>query len=144
MSNINPKIRLSEHFTLAEMCKTDTGRPNVPDAAQEANLRRLCGWLEILRGKCGAPVIVNSAFRTPEVNRAVGGSSTSNHLTGCAADIRCTGLEQAICYAFHLLDISDVARENFDELLIEHNASGTWWVHFAVRQQGNRRKVRVI
>ena len=63
---------------------------------QVGNLKRLCGWLEMLRsewnniyGEGNDPIIINSGFRSPEVNKAVGGASNSNHLTGCAVDIRC-------------------------------------------------------
>ena len=85
-------------------------------------------------------IIINSAYRSAAVNKAVGGAATSNHLTGCAADIRCLGIEQAIRYAFILLDISDEIQDPFDELLIEQSAKSIW-VHFAVRPEGNRRKV---
>ena len=58
-------------------------------------------------------------------------------------DIRCTGIEQALRYAVILLDISDESKEDFDELLIERSAKSIW-VHFAVRPEGNRRKIRFI
>ncbi len=77
------------------------------------------------------------------MNKAVGGATGSNHLTGCAVDIRCKGIEQAIRYAFILLDISEENGEDFDELLIEKSAKSVW-VHFAVRPEGNRRKVEVM
>ena len=57
----------------------------------------------------------------------------SNHLTGCAVDIRVTGFEQAIRYASILLDISDGTKRDFDELYIERNKAGSYWIHFAVR-----------
>ena len=80
------------------------------------------------------------------MNKAVGGASNSNHLTGCAVDIRCLGIEQALRYATTLLDISDESKEEFDELLIERSPKGTYWLHFAVRppSQENRRKVAFI
>ena len=86
------------------------------------------------------PIIINSGYRSPEVNKAVGGAPGSNHLTGCAVDIRCKGIEQAIRYAFILLDISEESGEDFDELLIE-KSSKSIWVHFAVRPCENRRRV---
>ena len=64
----------------------------------------------------------------------------SNHLTGCAVDIRVTGFEQAIRYASILLDISDGTKRDYDELYIERNKAGSYWIHFAVRPRGNRRK----
>ena len=143
---MNHLINLSEHFSLAELCKTRTGIENVPNEAQVENLKRLCQWLEQLRrrwnnlyGEGDDPIIINSGFRSPEVNKAVGGVATSNHLTGCAVDIRCIGMEQALRYASILLDISDMSREDFDELLIEQKRS-VIWIHFAVRPSENRRR----
>lgn len=125
--------RLSPHFTLAEMTKTSTGKPNVPTAAQVENLKRLCRWLEQLRtrwnmmyGDGDDPLVINSAFRSEAVNKTVGGVTTSNHLTGCAADIRVSGQEQLIRYATILLDIGDESQEDFDELLLERNSKGTY------------------
>ncbi|WP_231480262.1 D-Ala-D-Ala carboxypeptidase family metallohydrolase [Prevotella sp. P6B4] len=138
-------------FTLAEMCKTNVKLNNVPNEAQVANLKRLCSWLEMLRsewnsryGRGNDPIIINSAFRSLQVNKAVGGVATSNHLTGCAADIKVKDICQLIRYATILLDIADESQEDFDELLIERNDSGDVWLHFAVRPKDNRRKVRLI
>ena len=129
---INKLTKLSEHFTLGELIKTKTGIENVPNEEQVNNLKRLCGWLEKLRkrwndiyGEGDDPIIINSGFRSLEVNKAVGGATLSNHLTGCAVDIRCIGIEQALRYAAILLDISDLNKEDFDELLIEQNRRRT-------------------
>ncbi len=144
-------IGLSPHFTLGELIKTNTRMENVPNEEQVDNLRRMCRWLERLRkkwndlyGEGDDPLIVNSAFRTAKVNKAVGGVADSNHLTGCAADIRCVGVEQALRYATLLLNISDMSREAFDELLIERSGRGGYWVHFAVRHHDNRRNISVL
>ena len=94
-------------------------------------------------GEGDDPIIINSGFRSPEVNKAEGGASNSNHLTGCAVDIRCLGIEQALRYAVILLDIADEGKEDFDELLIEKSAKSIW-VHFAVRPKDNRRRVAFI
>ena len=146
ITEINTNMKLSEHFTLRELCKTRTGIENVPNEAQVENLKRLCQWLEQLRrrwnnlyGEGDDPIIINSGFRSPEVNKAVGGATMSNHLTGCAVDIRCVGIEQALRYAAILLDISDLNHEDYDELLIEQKKS-VIWVHFAVKPTGNRRR----
>ena len=154
-------LRLSPHFTLAEMTKTSvkTKDGNIPSRVHIENLKRLTGWLEALRdewnrrygsltpnpspkgeGNSDDPVIINSGYRSEAVNKAVGGAKGSNHLTGCAVDIRCLGKEQAIRYACILLDISDESGEPFDELLIERSAKSVW-VHFAVRPGENRRKI---
>ena len=149
-------LRLSPHFTLAELTKTRTGIKNVPNEAQVENLKRVCRWLEELRLRYNLnkkekiknkdeeePIIINSGFRSAEVNRAVGGAPTSNHLTGCAVDIRCIGIEQALRYAALLLDIADLNKEDYDELLIEQKSS-VIWIHFAVRAKGNRRRTNFI
>ena len=92
------------------------------------------------------PIIISSGYRSPEVNRKVGGSATSNHLTGCAVDIRVAGIEQALRYAVILMDYADETRQDYDELLIERNRSGRYWVHFAVRppKSQNRRKTAML
>ena len=154
--------KITEHFSLEEMCKTNKNLKNVPNEAQVENLKRLCRWLEMLRGEWnrryeGAhsqplpkgeglemPIVINSGFRSEAVNKAVGGAPGSNHLTGCAADIRVSGIEQLVRYATILLDISDESQEDFDELLLERNAKGAYWLHFAVCASGNRRKVRMM
>ena len=87
-----------------------------------------------------SPIVINSGFRSPEVNQKCGGAKNSNHLTGCAVDIHCAGKEQAIRYACILLDIADGKKQDFDELILEKRGT-TIWVHFAVRPKGNRRYV---
>ena len=151
--SINKQARLSEHFTLAELCKTSakTADKNIPSHVHIENLKRLCGWLEELRrrwnniyGDGNDPIIINSGYRSEAVNKAVGGVKGSNHLTGCAVDIRVYGIEQLIRYATILLDISDESQEDFDELLLERSPKGGYWLHFAVRPSGNRRKVAFL
>ena len=146
-------INLSEHFTLEELTKTNakTADGNIPSRVHIENLKRLCGWLEMLRsewnkryGEGNDPIIINSGYRSEAVNKAVGGAPNSNHLTGCAVDIHVTGMEQLIRYASILLDISDERHEDFDELLLERSPRGTYWLHFAVRPTGNRRRIRLI
>ena len=147
-------IRLSEHFTLAELCKTShtTAMGNTPPPAAINNLKNLCdNWLEPLRhsyntryGDPDEPLIISSGYRSPEVNRKVGGSPTSNHTTGCAVDIRCLGLEQAIRYAAILLDLADTLEPDFDELFIERSSRGTYWLHLAVRPTANRHKTAFV
>ena len=90
------------------------------------------------------PIIITSGYRSPELNRMVGGSATSNHLTGCAVDIRVVGIEQAMRYAVILMDYADETKQDYDELLIERNKSGGYWLHFAVRPKDNRRKTLFI
>ena len=153
MVEINKQARLSQHFTLGELCKTSvkTADGNIPSHVHIENLKRVCSWLEMLRdewnrryGEGNDPIIINSGYRSPQVNKAVGGVATSNHLTGCAVDIRVADMKQLLRYAVILLDIADEGREAFDELLIERNRQGTYWLHFAVRPKDNRMKIRLI
>ena len=121
---------------------------NIPSHEAIANLKRLCGWLEVLRERAGRSIVINSGYRSPQLNRKVGGAPTSNHLTGCAADIRTSGMEQAITYAAILLAYARESQQEFDELLIEKNRYGAVWLHFAVRpsthSSKNRHKVAFI
>ena len=94
------KIYLTPHFTLGEMTATKTGLSNIPHENDINQLRILCrDILEPLHdlGNTG-PIIVNSGFRSPAVNTAVGGVPTSQHLLGQAADIHCLFLTAADLY----------------------------------------------
>ena len=158
---LNANAKLSEHFSLGELTKSNSHPEiyNIPSHEAIANMKRLCGWLEVLRERAaspgptaspdpskgrGVPIIINSGYRSPQLNRKIGGAPNSNHLTGCAADIRVENMEQLLRYAVILLDYADESKQEFDELLIEKNRYGTIWLHFAVRPSGNRRKVCFI
>ena len=183
--SINKDMKLSEHFTLAELCKTSyhTTDGNIPSHVAIENLKNICeNWLEDLRysynllygdssspesgearrglnGETGVlvqttppagtppnsggesiPIVISSGYRSEEVNRKCGGAKGSNHLTGCAVDIRCYGPEQMIRMVGILLDIADGTHQDFDELIQEKRGS-TYWIHFAVRPKDNRRKI---
>jgi uncharacterized protein YcbK (DUF882 family) len=142
---VNSKMKLSEHFSLGEFTKTKhkTADGNIPSHAVIENLKRLCPWLEELRRRYNEPIIINSGYRSPTVNKLAGGSNTSNHLTGCAVDIRCAGKEQMIRYASILLDIADGTKQDYDELLLEQHGS-VCWLHFAVRPKDNRRRIEFL
>ena len=122
--------------------------PVIPSVVEESHEISPCASLsrddKERGGRRDKPLIITSGYRSPEVNRAVGGSPTSNHLTGCAVDIRCEGFEQALRYANILLDISDGTKQDYDELFIERSKQGRYWIHFAVRPKDNRRKTAFI
>ena len=150
--SINKSMKLSEHFSLGELTKTsyDTLDKNIPSRVAIENLRNICeNWLEDLRYSQNTlygdksediPIIISSGYRSEEVNRLCGGAKGSNHLTGCAVDIKCDGPMQMIRMAGILLDIADGTQRDFDELIQEKRGS-TYWIHFAVRPKDNRRKI---
>lgn len=79
---------MSRYFTLKEMTATDTGALNFPQTWEEVeNLQKLSARLDFIRAKCGFPIRVNSGYRSEEVNRLVGGVTTSAHRLGLAADV---------------------------------------------------------
>ena len=150
---LNSGAKLSPHFTLGEMTKSSSHPEvyNIPSHEAIANLTNLTKWLEVLRKRYNAkygvgeePIRINSGYRSPQLNKAIHGVAGSNHLTGCAVDIRVVGMEQLLRYAVILLDYADESKQEFDELLIERNRYGAIWLHFAVRPKDNRRKVLFI
>ena len=143
---LNSQAKLSEHFKLGEFTKSSSHPEvyNIPSHEAIANLKRICTWLEVLRKRYGKPIIINSGYRSPQLNRKIGGVKNSNHLTGCAVDIRVTGMEQAKQYAEILREYADESHQDFDELLIEKNRYGAIWLHFAVRPRENRRRILYI
>ena len=160
---LNKEIKLTPHFTLGELTKTKyvTADGNIPSRVVIENLIRVCGnWLEDLRysyntlyclqpgedyetSKNVEPIIINSGYRSPAVNQLAGGATNSNHLTGCAVDIRCAGKEQMIRYASILLDIADGTKQDYDELLLEQHGN-VCWLHFAVRPKDNRSRISFL
>ena len=87
-------MNLSPHFTLEELTHTDHRQfDNTPNESELANLKRLAAFLEEVKTVLGGkPVMINSAFRSKQVNDAVGSKDTSQHRIGCAADIRVPGM----------------------------------------------------
>ena len=87
-------MNLTPHFTLEELTMTSHRQfDNTPNAAETANLTRLAQFLELVKAKLdGKPIMVNSAFRSKQVNDSVGSKDTSQHRLGCAADIRVPGM----------------------------------------------------
>lgn len=128
-------ISLSEHFTLDEFTKSITaerlGIKNVAPPSAVDNLRILCtSILEPLRQVCGRPLVINSGYRSSALNLAVGGSVTSAHLEGRAADIRCNGSAYASMLKLFLKSLDKKLHLNVDECFLEQNLkSGFVWLH---------------
>ena len=114
--------RLSDHFTLAEFCNWKKYPANQPTVQQMVNMTYGCLMLlEPARQAIGCPVIVTSGFRCEAVNRQVGGVRNSQHLQGCAADIRPQDPAQ-----FQRLVAFLKACEYTDQLL-----TGPGWLHIS-------------
>lgn len=119
-------MNLSPNFTLAEMIRSSTaqrrGIDNSPPPAVVKNLERLCrNVLEPVRAHYGRPVIVTSGYRSPALNSAIGGSSTSQHSQGEAADFTVHGVSNIeVCRWME-------ANLEYDQLIYEFGEEG--WVH---------------
>jgi len=116
-------MNLTPHFTLEELTFTNHREfDNTPNVLQINNLQRLAEFLEEVRSLLGKPIIIDSGFRSPEVNQAVGSTSVSQHLRGCAADIRVLGMTPAeVVKAIHGSDLP------FDQLILELT-----WTHISI------------
>ena len=116
-------MQLSEHFTFEELTHTDHREfDNTPNEQELENLKRLAAFLEEVKSVLGGkPIMVNSAFRSKQVNDAVGSKDSSQHRLGCAADIRVPGMTpDEVVKALIDLPYDQIIRE-FDR-----------WVHISV------------
>lgn len=136
-------MKLTENFSLAEMIKSETalrqGLDNTPGEVELENLRKLAeNVLQPIRDAYGRGVKVNSGFRHPDVNAAVGGSRTSDHCKGQAADIEIPGVANA--------DLAQWISENleFRQLILEFYTPGipdSGWVHVSYVEGDNKKQV---
>lgn len=130
---------LSPHFTLDELTFSQTASrealDNTPSADVLANLKRLTQTLEQVRSLVDCPVLVSSGYRSPALNRRVGGAPDSAHTRGLAADLTATRFTPKALA--QLVADSDLV---FDQLILEYDR----WVHLAVAEQGARRQILTI
>lgn len=120
-------MQLSEHFSLKELITSEIaerkGLENMPTGVELDNLVRLANKLEEVRKALGKPIMINSAFRSIEVNEAVGGVKTSQHCLGCAADIRVPNMSpDEVVRAIIKSDIQ------YDQLIREFDS----WTHISI------------
>jgi hypothetical protein len=124
-------MNLSEHFTLEELTATSHREfDNTPNATEIANLTRLAATLEQVKTLLGGkPVMINSGFRSKQVNDSVGSKDTSQHRIGCAADIRVPGMTpNEVVKAIIASDIW------YDQLIREFDS----WTHISVPDMPSR------
>ena len=116
---------LTEHFTLEELTHTDHREfDNTPNDAETSNLQRLALFLEEVKTLLeGRPIMVNSAFRSKQVNDAVGSKDTSQHRIGCAADIRVPGMTPD-----EVVKAVIASGIGYDQVIREFNS----WTHISV------------
>ena len=132
-------MHLSANFTLEELTRSEValrkGLDNTPDAETIANLTELALALEKVRDLLGKPIHINSAYRGPKVNSAVGGSKTSAHMKGYAADFVCPafGTPQDICHS--IMD----STIDYDQLIHEFGS----WVHLSIDPQMRRMNLTI-
>lgn len=136
-----PTVRLSKNFTLAELCASNTakakGIKNQPGTQEIVNLCALTNRiLQPLRTIYGGEVKIGSGYRCPALNVAVGGVSNSQHMLGQAADLCIDG---DVNKGKRWIEIIRALGE-FDQLIWEHNAKGSYWVHVSYRSDGKNRK----
>ena len=139
--------QLTPHFTLAELTVSPTakrlGLPNTPTAAHIENMKYVCEKiLEPVRAHFGKPVQVNSSYRSPAVNKAVGGSPTSQHSNGEAVDFEVPGISNKV--------VADWVADNleFDQVILEFysakDGANSGWVHASIKRSGANRRQRLI
>lgn len=122
-------MKLSPHFSLAELTASQTAArkslDNTPDAVVKNNLTITAANLEKVRDLLEHPIIISSGYRSPAVNRAVGGSATSAHTKGWAVDFICPGFGSPVQVVEELKN-SDLI---FDQIIEEGGVNG--WVHIS-------------
>lgn len=118
-------MNLSPHFTFDELTVTDHREfDNTPNADELANLTRLAAFLEEVKTVLGdKPVMVNSAFRSAQVNAAVGSKPTSQHRVGCAADLRIPGMTPD-----EVVQAVIASNLNYDQVIREFDR----WTHISI------------
>lgn len=137
-------IQLTRHFMLSEFLRSSTaesnGIDNTPSLEVVSNLQHLCQEvLEPLRNWMNEPIRINSGYRSPALNKAVGGATSSQHLSGEAADIRIPSKDTGQKYIDFILDNC-----RFDQLLYEHDSQGHTWLHVSCKRSGNRQNYKNI
>lgn len=126
---------MTPHFTLRELTASSTAQrlklDNTPTAAHLASLQDTAELLERVREVLGVPVIVTSGYRSPAVNKAVGGVTSSDHASGQAADIVAPKFGAPY-------EVAKTLSRHVDDLeigqLIYESIGGKSWVHISTRK----------
>ena len=143
LSSVSPEMQLSEHFNLKEFTKSETAIrkriDNTPNLEHANNLKMVCeNILEPVRKHFGKPVRINSGYRGPALNKAVGGSAKSQHCNGEAVDFEIDGLPNP--------DLAKWVAQNcdFDQIILEFydpkEGPNSGWVHASYSKGKNRKQ----
>lgn len=146
LTSVSSDMQLSQHFNLKEFTKSETATrkriDNTPNLAHANNLKLVCEKiLEPVRRHFGKPVRINSGYRGPALNKAVGGSAKSQHCNGEAVDFEIDGLPNP--------DLAKWVAENceFDQIILEFydpkEGPNSGWVHASYSSSGNNRKQKM-
>lgn len=135
---------LTEHFTLEELTRSATatklGYLNIPEDEHLPNLIRLCtDLLEPIRAIIGGPLHINSGYRCPRLNAAVGGVVDSAHMDARAADFVVPQWD--LSAVWEKVAASDLP---FDQLIWEYNSLGSQWIHAAIAKEGDEPRREVL
>lgn len=125
------------NFSFSELIKTDTGLDNTPSNMNVlSNICRLAAFLQTIRNELHLPIIVNSAYRSLEVNEKVGGVSSSYHVKGLAADIKCSDMDKLLTVLHsHLMEI--------DQLGIYYSNTKQEWYHVGLPEEGKAPRTQI-
>ena len=135
--------QVTKNFSLRELTRSETARrhgvENTPNEKEMQNIRKTAEQLEKIRDYVGKPIIVTSCFRSERVNKLVGGSPTSAHRFGSAADCDALGMT-SLAFAKKLIEMRDVGKLAFDQLILEFPERGDGaWVHIGFRHNSQQR-----
>lgn len=141
---------MGKYFSIAELCETDTGLNNTPNRQQTKNLEDLIKVLDVIREEwtelCkinnwgSAAIIVNSGFRSDEVNKAIKGSKNSEHCLGFAADIEPRNQRNLEFWNF-IVDYVKTKNIGFSQLINEKPRAGIpSWIHLSINGKNGQRK----
>ena len=126
------------NFSFSELTRTQTSLNNMPnDMNVVKNLVRLSEFLQQIRNELHLPIIVNSAYRSKEVNETVGGVSSSYHVRGLAADIKCADMDKLLAVLHsHLMDI--------DQLIIYFDKNSQLFYHVGLAEEGKVPRTQIF
>lgn len=131
-------MKLSPHFSLDEFIKSQTaarwGIDNTPNETVLSNLYKTAAFMEEVRRICAAPIIISSGYRCMELNRKIGGSMNSQHMTGQAVDFTAKGQDP-----YDTIQILIASPLDYDQLILEYDS----WVHISWSDKPRRQTLEI-